>query len=403
MDQPLADRLPLNRKERYYTGTVLPMIVCCDEFAHFDRFLRLCGVPDGAVVAGPAATNLQFFTEYGFKEALVDGSESFFGDPGGKDTPDVVVYIESNPSVLLGIEAKVFSRPSASAIEKQIQVQAELFSLMRDGLRTRPQVYQVALLPAGLEACERIADTKVLTWELVADTFRDVAPAYWIRVLDEALKRYDGLVSKASAGGQNNDGIRSGEVIKKQWETGDREFTWMGRQGGLTGKALRRDLDAGRWRDVDYQVRRDPLPSNSNWFSIESFLLRVSNSSRPELASSRPVPPAAERGREPTREIPGRPAASSKSVPWKGTGKNADDKISGQEIYNRYARGDTTFTWMGRAGGRRGPKLLEDLKSGHWKRQKYEVRHKPISGNNNWFEIKSFVEGINLRQPIRKI
>ncbi len=55
MDQPLADRLPLNRKERYYTGTVLPMIVCCDEFAHFGRFLRLCGVPDGAVVAGPGA------------------------------------------------------------------------------------------------------------------------------------------------------------------------------------------------------------------------------------------------------------------------------------------------------------------------------------------------------------
>ena len=78
-------------------------------------------------------------------------------------------------------------------------------------------------------------------------------------------------------------------------------------------------------------------------------------------------------------------------------------KSRGQEIYDRYTRGDTTFTWMGRAGGRRGPKLLEDLKTGHWKRQKYEVRHRPISGNNNWFEIKSFVEGINLRQPIRKI
>ena len=403
MDQPLADRLPLNRKERYYTGTVLPMIVCCDEFAHFGRFLRLCGAPDGAFVAGPAATNLQFFTEYGFKEALVDGSESFFGDPGGKDTPDVVVYIESNPSVLLGIEAKVFSRPSTSALKNQIQSQAELFSLMRDGLRTRPQVYQVALLPAGLKVCERIADAQVLTWELVADTFRDVAPAYWIRVLDEALERYDGLVSKASAGGQNNDGIRSGEVIKKQWDGGDREFTCMGRRGGLSGEDLARDIDTGGWREWDYEVRRNPLPSNRNWFSIESFLAKLSSASRHETPSPRIDPLVSERSVEPARATPRVPLTSKKSTFWKDAGKNADDKISGQEIYDSYARGDTTFTWMGRAGGRRGPKLLEDLKTGHWKRQKYEVRHKPISGNNNWFEIKSFVQGINLRQPIRKV
>lgn len=281
----LTRRLPLNRKERYYTGTVLPMIVCCDEFAHFGRFLKLCGVPDVAVVADPASTNVQFFTEYGFKESLFDGAESRFQDPGSKETPDIVVYIESHPSVLLCIEAKVFSKSPISKIKQQVQGQAKLLSVMGDGVRTQPDIYQVALLPSRLGAGEQIADARILSWELVADTFRDVAPAYWISVLDDALKRYDDLVSKGGA--------------------------------------------------------------------------------------------------------------------WEGGGKNADAKISGQAICDLYTAGDTTFTWMGRDGGRDGAQLTKDLKAGRWKTQKYEVRHNPISGNNRWFPIKSFVDRINLQKPNR--
>ena len=48
-------RLPINRKERYYTGTVLPMIVASDVFKHFGRFcIRLrffrlgCARPNGS-------------------------------------------------------------------------------------------------------------------------------------------------------------------------------------------------------------------------------------------------------------------------------------------------------------------------------------------------------------------
>ena len=44
--------LPFNRKERYFTGTVLPFIVASDGFAHFDRFLRMCGV-EGVVLRWP--------------------------------------------------------------------------------------------------------------------------------------------------------------------------------------------------------------------------------------------------------------------------------------------------------------------------------------------------------------
>jgi len=34
-------RLPLNRKEVYFTATVLPAIICADGFEHFHLFLKL--------------------------------------------------------------------------------------------------------------------------------------------------------------------------------------------------------------------------------------------------------------------------------------------------------------------------------------------------------------------------
>src|SRR6185312_6165083 len=44
--------LPLNRKERFYTGTVLPMLIASDGFMHLNRFLRLCSAPTLPPAAG---------------------------------------------------------------------------------------------------------------------------------------------------------------------------------------------------------------------------------------------------------------------------------------------------------------------------------------------------------------
>jgi hypothetical protein len=41
--------LPVNRRERFYTGTVFPALVCADDFAHFHRFLTLLNIGDTQV------------------------------------------------------------------------------------------------------------------------------------------------------------------------------------------------------------------------------------------------------------------------------------------------------------------------------------------------------------------
>jgi len=47
-------RLPVNRKERYYTGTVLPALIASDGLLHLPRFLRLCGLDVGVPDDGHA-------------------------------------------------------------------------------------------------------------------------------------------------------------------------------------------------------------------------------------------------------------------------------------------------------------------------------------------------------------
>ncbi len=75
--------LPLNRKEQYYTATVLPMIIASDGFAYLHRFLDLCGLPVGRFDDHGRAGNqkLQFFTEYNLAESLRDDDRHRFPDP----------------------------------------------------------------------------------------------------------------------------------------------------------------------------------------------------------------------------------------------------------------------------------------------------------------------------------
>jgi hypothetical protein len=76
----LADSgLPFNRKERFFTGTVLPMLVCTDGFAHFGRLTELVGLGRIDVDPHPDSTNVQFFTEYSFVESVIGDARTSSG------------------------------------------------------------------------------------------------------------------------------------------------------------------------------------------------------------------------------------------------------------------------------------------------------------------------------------
>lgn len=264
--------LPINRKERFYTGTVLPMIVAADGFAHLDRLLVLCGLPSAGLSGNPLEGHhpISFFTEYNFAESRYTAKDKqrFPDPPGEADTPDVVI---SGSDWLLCIEAKVFHNPGVESLNKQIARQKVLVDYWTKTLRLDPaRVAHVLLLPAGLRASG--TTVRVVTWEDLLAAYRVVGPTYWVAMLATALNGYKDLVSKPDTYGRNAATKMTGQAIQAGAADGTLTYAYMGRSGGLHGLALIEDIAVGRWRTQKYEVRSEPLPDNPNWFAVASFL-----------------------------------------------------------------------------------------------------------------------------------
>jgi hypothetical protein len=61
------------------------------------------------------------------------------------------------------------------------------------------------------------------------------------------------------------------------------------------------------------------------------------------------------------------------------------------EIVKGFKNGDLEFLLMGRNEGLNGGPLDDDLRSGGWRRQVYEVRRGGRPPHRNWFLISDFV------------
>jgi hypothetical protein len=262
--------LPFNRKERFFTGTVLPSLVCCDRFAHFSRFAELCGVNRSL---SAVSDGLQFFTEYNFAESIRPTDQQRFPKaPTGRDTPDVMVYVSGDDAFLLAVEAKMFHRPTVGALNSQIAVQADLLRYIGTSLQVpEHRLFHVALLPAPLAEAVGSLIVPTITWERVAEIYNDVADPYWIDVLHFALRSYDDLVSRGSDRGQNAQFYLVGQDIVDGYRDGSLATAWMGRVRGLSGPELAKDLRSGSWRLQRYECSGVLVP-NRNWFAVESFV-----------------------------------------------------------------------------------------------------------------------------------
>ncbi|WP_438029798.1 hypothetical protein [Sorangium sp. So ce233] len=278
----LADTgLPFNRKERYFTGTVLPMLVCAGDFAHFGRLTELVGLGRIDVDARPTSADVQFFTEYSFVESVVGEAKARFpGAPVKKDTPDVLIYIAGPRRALIAIEAKMYDRPTTAALNEQLAAQAELVRYIAARLDLdAATIAHVALLPAALasEVGELLVTT--VTWERLLETYADVAPPYFLEVLRVALARYEQLVAPRPTWGANTETKLAGAELYERHHAGSLTTPWMGRQGGLDGAELTKDIASGTWRSQLYECSSKAV-SNRNWFTVAAFVARI-DSARP--------------------------------------------------------------------------------------------------------------------------
>lgn len=195
LDELLDSTLPLNRKERYYTGTVLPALLCADSMKQLARLgspeLLGCGELD--VRADPDDCTVLFFTEYSLVESAIGEAAARF--PGvaalAKDTPDVVILITEPVPVLIALKAKMYDRPSRPELQQQLANQKSQLDTLCTHLAHHLKTEEVrlehwALLPQVLADALPDLGTPVLTWEALRDEFADVDQRYFHGVLSTA-------------------------------------------------------------------------------------------------------------------------------------------------------------------------------------------------------------------------
>lgn len=277
---------PLNRKERFYTGTVLPAIICGESFKHLNRFFRLIPGFEGEIEIhpDPENCNIVFQTEYSFKESVYGEHflKMFSEKHETKDTPDLVILITGPEKYLFVCEAKMFSSITSGDLNVQMKNQEWFIETMKEKLDIPEEnCFHFALVPQGLIP-EKIRISKpVVYWEELLNAFSDIQKSsYFFNTLKIASEKYDLLKSNSGnqglTYGKNMDFRLSGESILELHKSG-KKF-WVGRNLGLTGGKFRLDVESGGWKHFEYEINLEAEEApNRNWFSSGDFYKAVTN------------------------------------------------------------------------------------------------------------------------------
>jgi hypothetical protein len=276
LERLINDVLPVNRNEKYFSDTLFPMVVCKDNFRHFNRFLTLAGLDHFY----PAAKNwnsdhILLLTEYSLQEGILSTFREKYPDlSNDPETPDIVIYIHKPIRYIIALDTVMYKAISAEQLEAKLDSRMEFLRLMAKEMNA---VYaQFAILPHSLLHSYKNAFTgPVITWEQLSYAYRDTGPDYFLDMLNFSIKKFPDLVSNPSMIDPDNP-VRHmiGQRIFDSYNNGTFKFASVGRSGGLGGERFVDDITSGHWRTRRYEVTEEP-PRNRNWFYVELFVQRI--------------------------------------------------------------------------------------------------------------------------------
>lgn len=267
----MKQELPLNRKERFYTGTVLPALLFHNGLGNFYRFLEsIKGFP-AEINETATGDNFLFYTEYNLRESAGDRSVGAVIHASTNETPDLIIEIMQPRKVFVIVEAKMFSTIQSHELTEQIRRQKEIVS---DVLREKYSLssedfYHLALLPED-SGIKGNGEYQVVYWEffLSNEAVRSTDNLFY-NYLRYALENYDELKSKGRAIATTVEFYMKGAQLYELEK--DNEDFWVGRNRGEI--QIIEDIKSGKWRTHSYcmntvkPVRGRP----GNWISAERF------------------------------------------------------------------------------------------------------------------------------------
>ena len=277
LEKNFNEYLPLNRKERFYTGTILPSIICFQNFEYIHLFFRLIEKFPQNIKIQPDSiqNNIQFLTEYSLKESANFIQKNFDNLPSTKDTPDLVILITKPELYLIVIEAKMFSSATIDEFNNQIKAQKKIIDCIRTNLKIKEHnIFHIGLVPQKYFPNSIHKNCQMLYWEDIIDSYQSIlSKNYFLETLKLALNNYSLLKSNndGSSYGKNMESRLTGFEIIKRSKSGEAFF--VGRNKGINGPELKNDKDSGRWESYKYEVNfTAKTPPNRNWFSSGEFV-----------------------------------------------------------------------------------------------------------------------------------
>jgi len=291
LEKNFRNYLPLNRKERFYTGTVLPGIICYENFRYINLFLKLVtGFPQNLSINPDAEhNNIQFLTEYSLKESGNFTGRKFDSIPETKDTPDLMILVTEPDLYLIVLEAKMYSSPNIADFKLQIQAQKRIIHCIQSNLGLKDNhIFQLGLIPKGFMHAGFDAGCPLIFWEDIVIAYQHIMKGnYFFETLKLALSWKKEMMSPGlgiRSYGKNAEDRLTGTEIMNRHRNG--LFFWIGRKGGLNGNDFSRDLETGGWKTVPYEVNFSKKPLNRNWFSLKEFADAVkSRREQPEIST----------------------------------------------------------------------------------------------------------------------
>ncbi len=263
--------LPLNRKERFYTGTVLPALLFHNGLSNFYTFLR--GIKDFPVEVNEAQTNdnFLFYTEYNLKESSGKRSVGVRFHAMTNETPDVVIEILKPKKVFIVIEAKMFAKVRQDELTEQIRRQKRTITNELKKELGGEKSYHLALIPKKL-GIKDTTEYQVINWEFFINNKElNIQNSLFYNYLRFALERYDEHVSISAGGGQPStvDFYMKGLALYELCE--ENPDFWVGRMDGEN--KIKEDAISGKWRKHKYCVN-SVKPSKGqpgNWIQLTKF------------------------------------------------------------------------------------------------------------------------------------
>ena len=272
----MNEGLPFNRKERYFTGTVFPAIVCKDNFKYLNRFLGL--IDTTLAKRNIDISRIQFFTEYSLNESIFGQSRKRFPKPPStRETPDIILYLSiDGDRILIAVEAKMYNRTSGKSLTEQMALQRNnILDYLIKQLNTT-KFYHVALLPRKLKDSMIDFTMDAITWENVLEAYEDACSEdYFYAILRYALDTFGELYAGMRRSGSYNDDMMTGKEIVELYRSGKFKMKRMGRVQGFEGDPLRRDIETRQWENQYYEVAKDAHLPNRNWFLIKDFVKKL--------------------------------------------------------------------------------------------------------------------------------